>query len=170
MLGPQKAWAASRICSSPLRPIISRFRWTEEKLGSIPKHYIECTLDRAVTPSGQQRALQTNMRFTTIQRLESTIPPSYRCRRDCGPHRRAVSGRPVELKATPGPRPSSLGRPGVVRLQVVLPPNTPSSSPWSVRRPATWVGREAPAGVARHNAIRSRPPRAEAGLLERLAD
>lgn len=70
----QKAWAASRICRHPLRPIITRFRWTEEKLGSIPKHYIECTLDRAVTPA-QQRALQTNMQFNSVQRLESDHAP-----------------------------------------------------------------------------------------------
>lgn len=70
----QRAWAASRICRHPLRPIISRFRWSAEKLGSIPKHYIECTLDRAVTPA-QQRALQTNMQFTTVRRLESDHSP-----------------------------------------------------------------------------------------------
>lgn len=70
----QKAWAASRLCHQPLRPIISRFRWTEDKLGSIPKHYIECTLDRALTPT-QQRALQTHMEFTTVRRLESDHSP-----------------------------------------------------------------------------------------------
>jgi hypothetical protein len=70
----QKAWAASRLCRHPLRPIISRFRWTEEKLGSIPKHYIECTLDTALAPT-QQRALQTNMQFSSVRRLESDHSP-----------------------------------------------------------------------------------------------
>lgn len=54
--------------------MISRFRWTEEKLGSIQKHYIECTLDKALTPT-HQRALQAHMEFTAVLRLESDHSP-----------------------------------------------------------------------------------------------
>lgn len=43
-------------------------------MGSIREHYIECTLDKALTPT-QQRALQTHMEFTTVRRLEADHSP-----------------------------------------------------------------------------------------------
>ena len=66
--------AVTKLCPQPLRPTIRKVVWSEQRLGSIPKDYIECTLDKAV-PIGVQRTLQGNMAFSNVISLECDHSP-----------------------------------------------------------------------------------------------
>ncbi|BFM15146.1 alpha/beta fold hydrolase [Maricurvus nonylphenolicus] len=52
-------------CPQPIRPFLARHRWSHERLGSIPKDYIECLDDRAVLID-VQRHLQKSMTFERV--------------------------------------------------------------------------------------------------------
>ena len=43
-------WAKSRLVPQPVGPLVSPMRITEANFGRVPRVYIECTLDNAVTP------------------------------------------------------------------------------------------------------------------------
>jgi pimeloyl-ACP methyl ester carboxylesterase len=58
----------------PIRPFFSRVAWTEERLGSIPKIYIECTLDNAININ-MQRIFQTQMQFSCVKSIASDHSP-----------------------------------------------------------------------------------------------
>lgn len=49
------AWAKSMLVPQPVGPLISPLQTTEENYGRVPRFYIECTLDNAVTPDVAQR-------------------------------------------------------------------------------------------------------------------
>lgn len=69
-----KSTAVQMLCEQPLRPSLSKVSWSEERVGGIPKAYIECRLDNAI-PIYVQRTMQRNMAFTSIQSLESDHSP-----------------------------------------------------------------------------------------------
>lgn len=72
--GDLYALVKRNICPQPLRPFLSFVRWSDERLGSIPKDYIECTKDNAI-PIKIQRIMQKNMNFNRIETLESDHSP-----------------------------------------------------------------------------------------------
>lgn len=49
------AFAAERLCIEPLGPLMEPIEPTPERWGSLPRVYIECLKDRALTPEMQQR-------------------------------------------------------------------------------------------------------------------
>jgi pimeloyl-ACP methyl ester carboxylesterase len=66
--------AVAGLSPQPMTGGADSVRTTEAGLGSVPKHYIECTLDEAL-PIESQRAMQANMPFRTIQSLETDHSP-----------------------------------------------------------------------------------------------
>jgi hypothetical protein len=51
------AFAQSRLCSQSAEPLGTALQTTAERWGRIPRYYIECTRDRAIT-LGLQREMQ----------------------------------------------------------------------------------------------------------------
>jgi pimeloyl-ACP methyl ester carboxylesterase len=51
------AWAQARLQPQPLRPLIDGARVTAGRFGSVPRFYIGCTQDKAVSHAFQQRML-----------------------------------------------------------------------------------------------------------------
>lgn len=51
------AWAASRLCPEPMRPLQTPASVTWERWGRIPRGFIACSDDRVLTPERQQRIL-----------------------------------------------------------------------------------------------------------------
>jgi len=72
--GDVNGLVARNICPQPIRPFLSALQWSDERLGNIPKDYIECTQDYAL-PIETQRAMQKNMVFQRIETLESDHSP-----------------------------------------------------------------------------------------------
>ena len=58
----------------PIRPGLSKVPWTAERLGRIPKCYIECTEDLAIPLAGQ-RLFQQNASFEKVVRIQSDHCP-----------------------------------------------------------------------------------------------
>ncbi len=58
----------------PIRPGLSRVRWSEARLGRIPKIYVECTQDEAIPLDGQ-RHFQANATFADVLSLDSDHAP-----------------------------------------------------------------------------------------------
>ncbi len=69
-----KSKAARQLCAQPIRPFLSRLKWTEANLGSIEKYYIECTLDHCIYIDAQ-RGMQNNMEFAKIASLNADHSP-----------------------------------------------------------------------------------------------
>lgn len=72
--GDLQALVKRNICPQPIRPFLSFVRWSDTRLGTIPKDYIECTQDNAL-PIETQRAMQKNMSFNRIETLNSDHSP-----------------------------------------------------------------------------------------------
>lgn len=68
--------AVALLCAQPIRPSFSSVRWTDAKLGSVPKFYIECTEDQAIIIQ-DQRAMQSHMKFARIATLASDHSPFW---------------------------------------------------------------------------------------------
>lgn len=49
------AFATARLAPEPLKPLVSPVRVTDARFGSVPRAYIECTRDRAVSLAAQRR-------------------------------------------------------------------------------------------------------------------
>lgn len=69
-----KSNAENYLCNQPLRPLFGKVKLTKDGIGSIPKHYIECTQD-LVMPIAGQRELQKHMEFESITSLKSGHSP-----------------------------------------------------------------------------------------------
>lgn len=67
-------WAVSRLVPEPIGPMVVPLALTEERYGSVPRHYIECTLDRAI-PIAQQRMMQQAQPCAGVATLESAHSP-----------------------------------------------------------------------------------------------
>jgi len=61
------AAAAARLCPEPIAPVATPVRLTEERFGRIPRIYIRCSEDRAVSLSLQRRLYEA----TPCARIES---------------------------------------------------------------------------------------------------
>lgn len=51
------AAATTRLCAEPAAPVMTPVRVTESRFGRLPRIYVECREDRAVSPSLQRRML-----------------------------------------------------------------------------------------------------------------
>lgn len=69
-----QTFAVLGLSPQPMSGGAAPVRTSEARLGSVPKHYIECTLDQAL-PIESQRAMQSNMRFQSIQTLDTDHSP-----------------------------------------------------------------------------------------------
>ncbi len=78
------ARAASKLTPEPMVALTSPARVSAANLGRVPKSYIECRGDRAIT-LGLQRLMQQNWAFDEVVTLEGDHSPFY--------------GRPAELAA-----------------------------------------------------------------------
>ncbi|MBK5263911.1 MAG: alpha/beta fold hydrolase [Alphaproteobacteria bacterium] len=72
--------ALMRLVPEPLAPLATPLDITEARFGSVPRHYIECTLDRAI-PLPLQRSMQAALPCVSITTLESDHSPFL-----CRPH------------------------------------------------------------------------------------
>lgn len=75
---PARSDAASRITPEPLAPLGTALSLSEAGFGSIPRHYIECSQDRAI-PLSQQRAMQADLPVVSVATLESDHSPFLTC-------------------------------------------------------------------------------------------
>jgi pimeloyl-ACP methyl ester carboxylesterase len=69
-----QAAAVARIVPEPIAPLNERLRLSESRFGSVPRHYIECTLDQTI-PIDQQRAMQAALPCASVATLESGHSP-----------------------------------------------------------------------------------------------
>lgn len=69
-----RQWALAQLVPEPVAPMATRLSLSAARYGRVPRHYIECTLDRVV-PLAQQRAMQADMPCATVTTLESDHSP-----------------------------------------------------------------------------------------------
>ena len=74
---PKEAFdqAKPNIVPEPTAPLIYTLEITDDNFGSIPKYYIECTLDRAI-PIEVQRAMYKN-KVKKVYSIESSHTPNF---------------------------------------------------------------------------------------------
>ena len=68
------AWAKSMIVPQPTGPLISPMRVSEANFGSVPRVYIECALDNAVTPE-HAREMYTALPCTEVITMQTGHSP-----------------------------------------------------------------------------------------------
>ncbi|PCJ69276.1 MAG: esterase [Rhodobiaceae bacterium] len=66
--------ATRRLCRQPGRPMVELMKVTQERIGSIPKTYIECRQDKVISPD-LQRQMQTNMPFERVLSMDTSHSP-----------------------------------------------------------------------------------------------
>lgn len=67
-------FALERLRPEPLRPLAAALRITGERFGAVPRAYIECTRDRAISHAAQRR-MQTRLPCDPVFTLESDHSP-----------------------------------------------------------------------------------------------
>jgi pimeloyl-ACP methyl ester carboxylesterase len=67
-------WAAARLSPEPLKPLVTPLRLSDARYGRIPRLYIECSADRAVTPAAQ-RAMQAVLPCERVYTLDADHSP-----------------------------------------------------------------------------------------------
>jgi pimeloyl-ACP methyl ester carboxylesterase len=72
------AWAMSRLRPEPLKPLVSSPRVSNEHFGRIPRAYIECTADRAISLASQRR-MQAALPCDPVFTLDSDHSPFLSC-------------------------------------------------------------------------------------------
>jgi pimeloyl-ACP methyl ester carboxylesterase len=70
--------ACARLTPEPLAPFGTPLALTPALYGRVPRHYIECTEDRAI-PLAQQRAMQAALPCASVTTLESDHSPFLTC-------------------------------------------------------------------------------------------
>ncbi|MCF8709264.1 alpha/beta fold hydrolase [Rhizorhapis sp. SPR117] len=73
--------ALMRLVPEPLAPLATPLDISEANFGSVPRHYIECALDRAV-PLSLQRSMQAALPCVSTTTLESDHSPFLCCPQD----------------------------------------------------------------------------------------
>lgn len=69
-------FAAARVGPEPLKPLITKLKLSAERYGSVPRTYIECTHDRAITLSAQRR-MQAELPCDTVHTLATDHSPFF---------------------------------------------------------------------------------------------
>lgn len=67
-------WAAGQLVPEPIGPMVAPLALSDARYGSVPRHYIECTRDRAI-PIAQQRDMQAALPCASVVTLESDHSP-----------------------------------------------------------------------------------------------
>jgi len=67
-------WAFARLTPEPIAPMVTPLALSDGRYGSVPRHYIECTRDRAI-PIAQQRDMQAIQPCASVTTLESDHSP-----------------------------------------------------------------------------------------------
>jgi pimeloyl-ACP methyl ester carboxylesterase len=67
-------WAVARLSPQPVRASFSAIRTTPARLGSVRKHFIQCTDDRVV-PITSQRTMAGRLGFASVVSVESDHSP-----------------------------------------------------------------------------------------------
>ncbi|HSC75334.1 MAG TPA: alpha/beta hydrolase [Pseudomonadales bacterium] len=68
--------AVTFLCPQPLRPTMSRIDWSADRLGTVAKHFIECTEDNAIFIE-HQRGMVDLMKFDKLISLPSDHSPFF---------------------------------------------------------------------------------------------
>jgi pimeloyl-ACP methyl ester carboxylesterase len=71
-----QTFAHARLSPQPLAAMYEHFETSKARLGSVPKHYIECLQDNAVPIEGQ-RMQQTLVEFRSVHTLDTDHSPFY---------------------------------------------------------------------------------------------
>lgn len=70
--------AAARLVAEPAQPLVTPLSLGETRFGRIPRHYIECSDDRALLLV-RQRAMQTRLPCSSVATLDSDHSPFLSC-------------------------------------------------------------------------------------------
>jgi pimeloyl-ACP methyl ester carboxylesterase len=70
--------AAARLVEEPMNPLNTPLVLTAARFGRVPRHYVECSDDRAL-PLAEQRAMQAVLPCTTVTTLDSDHSPFLYC-------------------------------------------------------------------------------------------
>lgn len=66
--------AAARLVPEPMAPMATTLALSDTRFGAVPRHYIECTADRAI-PIAFQRAMQAQLPCASVTTLASDHSP-----------------------------------------------------------------------------------------------
>lgn len=72
--------AAARLVAEPVAPLATPLSLSAERFGNVPRHYIECSDDRAITLA-RQRQMQALLPCRTVETLDSDHSPFLSCPR-----------------------------------------------------------------------------------------
>lgn len=64
------------VTNEPIRPMFSKIKWTDGRLGKIPKIYVETLRDRMLTPK-LQRYYMKRMNFECVRSIDSGHSPFF---------------------------------------------------------------------------------------------
>ena len=70
--------ASSRLVAEPLKPLVTPLSLSDAGFGSVPRHYIECSDDRAILLK-RQRDMQAALPCLTVTTLDSDHSPFLCC-------------------------------------------------------------------------------------------
>lgn len=73
-----RAFALARIVPEPAQPFGVPLSLSAERFGRVPRHYVECTDDRAI-PIAQQRSMQAALPCASVTTLDSDHSPFLTC-------------------------------------------------------------------------------------------
>ncbi|MGE0485660.1 MAG: alpha/beta fold hydrolase [Gammaproteobacteria bacterium] len=73
--------AAARLVSEPMNPLNTPLALSAERFGRVPRHYVECSDDRAL-PLAEQRAMQAVLPCASVTTLDSDHSPFLCCPAD----------------------------------------------------------------------------------------
>ncbi|MCB1746050.1 MAG: alpha/beta fold hydrolase [Gammaproteobacteria bacterium] len=70
--------AAARLAAEPMNPLNTPVALSDARFGRVPRHYVECSDDRAL-PLAEQRAMQAVLPCATVTTLDSDHSPFLYC-------------------------------------------------------------------------------------------
>jgi pimeloyl-ACP methyl ester carboxylesterase len=70
----ERAYAIPRLSAEPLKPLAAAVKVTEPRFGTVPRAYIECTADRAISLAAQRR-MEASLPCDPVFTLESDHSP-----------------------------------------------------------------------------------------------
>jgi pimeloyl-ACP methyl ester carboxylesterase len=70
----EQAFAMSRLCPEPLRPLATAVKVTAARFGTVPRVYVECTADRTISLAAQRR-MQARLPCDPVFTLDSDHSP-----------------------------------------------------------------------------------------------
>ena len=83
-------WAKSMLVSQPTGPLLSQMRITEGKFGRVPRVYIECALDNAVTPE-HAREMYTALPCAEVITMQTSHSPFMSAPQELAQHLDSVT-------------------------------------------------------------------------------